>query len=164
MKIKGNYDLKVFGINEIKNIKNKEIENKNPNLLELRYGEYKRYIFHKENSYNLVKSILGEEYLKIMQIDREIFDDAVNKHGYIYVLNNFLKGKGFVLVINKNFNHEKKDFIIGITNISKQGELFVEDDKDLFFDNVTYDEMFRYKKNNENTIIKIEGEQFSLER
>lgn len=149
MKIKGNYKIEAFGINEVKEFGSKVSDNKNPNLLTLVYGEYRKFVFHKERAYDLVKAILGLDYLYKMDITREYFNNSVKKHGFVYVMNNFLKGRGFILVSthDKNLGEKNKDIIIGITNISDNGKLLIKNDKNLFVDNVHYDEMFRYNKN-----------------
>lgn len=149
MKIKGNYKIEAFGINEVREFGSKENDNKNPNLLTLIYGEYKKFVFHKERAYDLVKAILGLDYLYKMDITREYFNNSVKKHGFVYVMNNFLKGRGFILVSthDKNLGETNKDIIIGITNISDNGKLLIKNDKNLFVDNVHYDEMFRYNEN-----------------
>lgn len=149
MKIKGNYRLEAFGINEVKEFGSKVSDNKNPNLLTLVYGEYRKFVFHKERAYDLVKAILGLDYLYKMDITREYFNNSVKKHGFVYVMNNFLKGRGFILVSthDKNLGEKNKDIIIGITNISDNGKLLIKNDKNLFVDNVHYDEMFRYNEN-----------------
>lgn len=149
MKIKGNYKIEAFGINEVKEFGSKVSDNKNPNLLTLVYGEYRKFVFHKERAYDLVKAILGLDYLYKMDITREYFNNSVKKHGFVYVMNNFLKGRGFILVSthDKNLGEKNKDIIIGITNISDNGKLLIKNDKNLFVDNVHYDEMFRYNEN-----------------
>ena len=149
MKIKGNYKIEAFGINEVKEFGSKISDNKNPNLLTLVYGEYRKFVFHKERAYDLVKAILGLDYLYKMDITREYFNNSVKKHGFVYVMNNFLKGRGFILVSthDKNLGEKNKDIIIGITNISDNGKLLIKNDKNLFVDNVHYDEMFRYNEN-----------------
>lgn len=149
MKIKGNYRLEAFGINEIKEFGDKINDNQNPNLLTLIYGEYKKFVFHKERAYDLVKAIRGLDYLYKMDITREYFYKSVKKHGYIYVLNNLLKGRGFILVYTHDKKLDKKSnkIIIGITNIADNGKLLIKNDKNLFIDNVEYDEMFRYNEN-----------------
>lgn len=150
MKIKGNYKIEAFGINEVREFGSKVNDNKNPNLLTLVYGEYRKFVFHKERAYDLVKAILGLDYLYKMDITREYFNNSVKKHGFLYVMNNFLKGRGFILVSthDKNLGEKNKDIIIGITNISDNGKLLIKNDKNLFVDNVHYDEMFRYNQNN----------------
>lgn len=149
MKIKGNYKIEAFGINEVKEFGSKVSDNKNPNLLTLVYGEYRKFVFHKERAYDLVKAILGLDYLYKMDITREYFNNSVKKHGFVYVMNNLLKGRGFILVSthDKNLGEKNKDIIIGITNISDNGKLLIKNDKNLFVDNVHYDEMFRYNEN-----------------
>ena len=150
MKIKGNYKIEAFGINEVREFGSKENDNKNPNLLTLVYGEYRKFVFHKERAYDLVKAIRGLDYLYKMDITREYFNKSVKKHGYIYVLNNLLKGRGFILVYTHDKKLDKKSnkIIIGITNIADNGKLLIKNDKNLFIDNVEYDEMFRYNQNN----------------
>lgn len=150
MKIKGNYKIEAFGINEVREFGSKENDNKNPNLLTLIYGEYRKFVFHKERAYDLVKAIRGLDYLYKMDITREYFNKSVKKHGYIYVLNNLLKGRGFILVYTHDKKLDKKSnkIIIGITNIADNGKLLIKNDKNLFIDNVEYDEMFRYNQNN----------------
>ena len=149
MKIKGNYKIEAFGINEVKEFGSKVSDNKNPNLLTLVYGEYRKFVFHKERAYDLVKAILGLDYLYKMDITREYFNNSVKKHGFVYVMNNLLKRSGFILVSthDKNLGEKNKDIIIGITNISDNGKLLIKNDKNLFVDNVHYDEMFRYNEN-----------------
>ena len=158
MKIKGNYRLEAFGINEIKEFGDKINDNQNPNLLTLIYGEYKKFVFHKERAYDLVKAIRGLDYLYKMDITREYFNKSVKKHGYIYVLNNLLKGRGFILVYTHDKKLDKKSnkIIIGITNIADNGKLLIKNDKNLFIDNVEYDEMFRYNKNQDSKNDGIE--------
>lgn len=158
MKIKGNYRLEAFGINEIKEFGDKINDNQNPNLLTLIYGEYKKFVFHKERAYDLVKAIRGLDYLYKMDITREYFNKSVKKHGYIYVLNNLLKGRGFILVYTHDKKLDKKSnkIIIGITNIADNGKLLIKNDKNLFIDNVEYDEMFRYNENQDSKNDGIE--------
>ena len=149
MKIKGNYKVEAFGINEIKEFGDKINDNHNPNLLTLVYGEYKKFAFHKDRAYDLIKAILGIDYLYKMDITREYFNKSVKKHGYVYVLNNLLKGRGFILVSthDKKLDKKRNDIIIGITNIADNGKLLIKNDKNLFIDNVEYDEMYRYNEN-----------------
>lgn len=149
MKIKGNYKVEAFGINEIKEFGDKINDNQNPNLLTLVYGEYKKFAFHKDRAYDLIKAILGIDYLYKMDITREYFNKSVKKHGYVYVLNNLLKGRGFILVSthDKKLDKKRNDIIIGITNIADNGKLLIKNDKNLFIDNVEYDEMYRYNEN-----------------
>ena len=158
MKIKGNYRLEAFGINEIKEFGDKINDNQNPNLLTLIYGEYKKFAFHKDRAYDLVKAIRGLDYLYKMDITREYFNKSVKKHGYIYVLNNLLKGRGFILVYTHDKKLDKKSnkIIIGITNIADNGKLLIKNDKNLFIDNVEYDEMFRYNENQDSKNDGIE--------
>lgn len=158
MKIKGNYRLEAFGINEIKEFGDKINDNQNPNLLTLIYGEYKKFVFHKERAYDLVKAIRGLDYLYKMDITREYFNKSVKKHGYIYVLNNLLKGRGFILVYTHDKKLDKKSnkIIIGITNIADNGKLLIKNDKNLFIDNVEYDEMYRYNENQDSKNDGIE--------
>lgn len=158
MKIKGNYRLEAFGINEIKEFGDKINDNQNPNLLTLIYGEYKKFVFHKERAYDLVKAIRGLDYLYKMDITREYFNKSVKKHGYIYVLNDLLKGRGFILVYthDKKLDKKSNEIIIGITNIADNGKLLIKNDKNLFIDNVEYDEMFRYNENQDSKNDGIE--------
>ena len=158
MKIKGNYKVEAFGINEIKEFGDKINDNHNPNLLTLVYGEYKKFAFHKDRAYDLIKAILGIDYLYKMDITREYFNKSVKKHGYVYVLNNLLKGRGFILVSthDKKLDKKRNDIIIGITNIADNGKLLIKNDKNLFIDNVEYDEMYRYNENKDSKNDDIE--------
>ena len=158
MKIKGNYKVEAFGINEIKEFGDKINDNQNPNLLTLVYGEYKKFAFHKDRAYDLIKAILGIDYLYKMDITREYFNKSVKKHGYVYVLNNLLKGRGFILVSthDKKLDKKRNDIIIGITNIADNGKLLIKNDKNLFIDNVEYDEMYRYNENKDSKNDDIE--------
>ena len=62
-------------------------------------------------------------------------------------LYNYLILKYIKSTHDKNLGEKNKDIIIGITNISDNGKLLIKNDKNLFVDNVHYDEMFRYNEN-----------------
>lgn len=146
MNIRGNYRLRSYGVKDFGEFK----ENKESDLLVMRYGEYKKFTFHKQNSYKLVESILGKEYLRKIGLDEKTFDNFIRKHGYIDTLNPLLKGKGFILVSTSPENLKENEKVkIGITNIDENGELLAEDDSEMFIDDVKYSEIFKklYDKN-----------------
>lgn len=146
MNIRGNYRLRSYGVRDFGEFKG----NKESDLLVMRYGEYKKFTFHKKNSYKLVESILGKEYLSKIGLDEKIFDNFIRKHGYIDTLNPLLKGKGFILVSTSPENLKENEKVkIGITNIDENGELLAEDDSEMFIDDVKYSEIFKklYDKN-----------------
>lgn len=146
MNIRGNYRLRSYGVKDFGEFK----ENKESDLLVMRYGEYKKFTFHKQNSYKLVESILGKGYLRKIGLDEKTFDNFIRKHGYIDTLNPLLKGKGFILVSTSLENLKENEKVkIGITNIDENGELLAEDDSEMFIDDVKYSEIFKklYDKN-----------------
>ena len=140
MNIRGNYRLRSYGVKDFGEFK----ENKESDLLVMRYGEYKKFTFHKQNSYRLVESILGKGYLRKIGLDEKTFDNFIRKHGYIDTLNPLLKGKGFILVSTSLENLKENEKVkIGITNIDENGELLAEDDSEMFIDDVKYSEIFK---------------------
>lgn len=140
MNIRGNYRLRSYGIKDFGEFK----ENKGNDLLVMRYGEYKKFTFHKQNSYRLVESILGKAYLSKIGLDEKTFDNFIRKHGYIDTLNPLLKGRGFILVSTLPENlRENEKVRVGITNIDENGELLAKDDSEMFMDEVKFSEIFK---------------------
>ena len=74
----------------------------NPNIISMKYGKDKEFVFHKNNAYELFCAIRGKDEVLASGLTKEIFYNYCKKNGLLNVLNDNLLGEGFVLLVRKN--------------------------------------------------------------
>lgn len=141
-----------YGIEGFENYSNGYDKPQNPDLITMKYGGGKKYVFHKNACYDLMKSIYGEKYfISMLGVTKEMFEKAVKKDGLLKVMNANLKGRGFMMVTDFASYHEYsnggQNKVLGITGVGLSGKTFAEKEEDLFNDKATCDEMYNYKPN-----------------
>lgn len=157
MKIKGNYATYLQGIREFRQYDNHFSPEQNPNLITMKYGMGSDFVFRKEDAYNLMLAIYGKDHLvNTLKITKEKFDEYVEKHGLINILNGNLVGRGVIFVTDfKNYldySNASHCSLLGITGLDIDGDFLAQDTSELFPDKVTYDEMYNYgTKTNEDS-------------
>lgn len=92
--------------------------------------------------------MLGQKFLKAIKCDEKTFNKYVNETGYVDTLNTMLKGRALIFVtefesylefLNGGQNRE-----VGLTGMDIDGKLLAEQEKELFLDDVSFDEIYRY--------------------
>ena len=148
MEIKGNYAFYCYGIDGFEQYNNGFENEQNPNLITMKYGRGKEYVFDKKYAYDLVKAICGMEKLEYFKITKEKFEEQVNNSGLFAVLDYYLKGRGFVMVTGFKsvieYSNGAQNRILGITGLDLDGNFHVKEVEDLFNKKATYDEMYKY--------------------
>lgn len=150
--LKEGYSYYNYGIDEVVENSEKEtyMEGKpaNKNLLILKYGGGKKFYFRKADAYKLLQRVLGQKFLKAIKCNEKTFNKYVNETGYVDTLNTMLKGRALIFVtefesylefLNGGQNRE-----VGLTGMDIDGKLLAEQEKELFLDDVSFDEIYRY--------------------
>ena len=119
----------------------------NPNIICMKYGKDQEYLFHKNKAYELFCAIMGQEEVNANGLTKEIFYNYCKKNGLLNVLNECLQGQGFVLLTNTSeLDNTPKT---AISSLDKNGEIKAKNLTEVFSDNVSYEELYNYKSENE---------------
>lgn len=150
--LKEGYSYYNYGIGEVVENSEKEtyMEGKpaNKNLLILKYGGGKKFYFRKADAYKLLQRVLGQKFLKAIKYNEKTFHENIEKSGYVDVLNTFLKGRAIIFVTEfenyLEFLNGGQNSVVGLTGMDIDGKLLAEQEKELFLDDVSFDEIYRY--------------------
>ena len=143
-----------YGIDNFEEYNNGYEGPQNPNLITMKYGNGKKYVFHKDHCFDLLRAIMGDEYLlDNLKKTRENFNEFVKENGLIKTMNNCLKGRGFIMVTDFanycEYSNGGQNSVVGISGMALSGELFACSEENLFTDEATYKEMYEYEEENE---------------
>ena len=120
----------------------------NPNLLIVEYGGGKNFFVKKVDAYDFVKAIVGENFLKEYDIDEKKFYEVINKAGYVNALNELLLGSGIIFVTEFKsyfeYSNGGQNRVVGVTGIDLDGEYIAKNESELFGDNVSYNDIYKY--------------------
>jgi len=146
--MKNNYAFYCYGIDGVEQFNNGFECEQNPSLLTLKYGCGKKYVFHADQAFKLIKAVYGVEMLLEMKLTEKRFNENVEKDGLIECLNVYLKGRGMVMVTDfKNYLeyfNGGQNAVVGITSIDLNGAYHSLEDNGMFTDQATYEEMYEY--------------------
>ena len=149
--LKEGYSYYNYGIDEVVENSAKETymdcKPANTNLLILKYGGGKKFYFRKVDSYKLLQRVLGQNFLQAIKYNEKTFHENIEKSGYVDVLNTFLKGRAIIFVTEfenyLEFLNGGQNSVVGLTGMDIDGKLLAQQDKQLFLDDVTYNEIYR---------------------
>ncbi len=143
-----------YGITRFEEYNNGFNKPQNPNLITMVYGGSKEYVFHKENACDLVKAVCGKPSCDKFNLTKEKFDKYVENYGLIETLTHYLKGRGFIMVTDfenyLEYSNGGQNRVVGVTGIDLNGVILAQSEEELFSDQATFDEMYRYKPDEEN--------------
>ena len=139
-----------YGINKFSYCVEKQTNQIIDNLLIMNYGYDKLFIFPKEKSYELVCAILDETVRKDLKLDRQKFKFEAKFFGLTETLDNYLKGKGFIMISKfrsslEYINNIQNEFV-GLTGMNLQGKFIAKNLDELFKDGFCDIKTYKYSE------------------